>query len=158
MAFLRKHGQESSVHKPVSAWDSPLLFLPDILWHLLHQDALALFLQPDSSGCISATPCNRMETALDQDTSILPYFLFSQTPDNDVLHSGTRLQNRPHPYDTILVQLQAQYPHPLHTLPLLLHVNVVENALFSSTLPLFHQFCSHIPITLASNSSNKLSG
>ena len=36
--------------------------------------------------------------------------------------------------------------------------NVVENALFSSTLPLFHLFCSHIPITLASNSSNKLSG
>ena len=137
---------------PVSAWNFPLLFLPDILWHLLHQDALALFLQLDSSGCISATLYNRKETKLDQDTGILPYFLFPQTPDNDVLHLGTRLQNHPRPCDTILVQLQAQYSHQLHTLPLLLRVNVVENALFSSTLPLFHQFCSHIPITLASNS------
>ena len=98
------------------------------------------------------------EIVLDQDINILPYSSFAQKLDNDVLRLETRLQNHPHPCDTILVQLQVQYPHPLHTLPLLLHVNVVENALFSSTLPLFHQFCSHIPITLASNSSNKLSG
>ena len=62
----------------------------------------------------------------DQDTGILPCFLFSQILDNDVLRLETRLQNHPHPCDTILVQLQVQYPHPLHTLPLLLHVNVVE--------------------------------
>ena len=33
-----------------------------------------------------------------------------------------------------------------------LHADVVVNVLVSSTLPLFHQFYSHIPITLASNS------
>ena len=88
----------------------------------------------------------------DQDTGILPYFPFLQTPDNDVSHLETRLQILPRPCDTILVQLQAQYPHPLHTLPLSLHADVVVNVLVSSTLPLFHQFYSHIPITLASNS------
>ena len=48
-------------------------------------DAPALFLQPGSSGCISAIPCNRKETVSVQGTGILPCFLFSQILDNDVL-------------------------------------------------------------------------
>ena len=71
----------------------------------------------------------------DQDTGILPYFPFLQTPDNDVSHLETRLQNLPRPCDTILVRLQAQYPHPLHTLPLSLHADVVVNVLVSATIP-----------------------
>lgn len=78
---------------PVSSGDPPLLFRSDILWHLPHPDAPALFLQPGSSGCISAIPCNRKETVLVQGTGILPCFLFPQTPDNDVLHLETQLQN-----------------------------------------------------------------
>lgn len=74
----------------------------------------------------------------DQDTGILPYFPFLQTPDNDVSHLETRLQILPRPCDTILVQLQAQYPHPLHTLPLSLHADVVVTAscfFHSATIP-----------------------
>ena len=137
---------------PVSSGDPPLLFRSDILWHLPHPDAPALFSQPDSLGCISAIPCNRKETVLVQGTGILPCFLFPQTPDNDVLHLETQLQNPLHPYGTIPVPLQVLFLHPLHTLLLLPHVDAAAHVLASSTPQILLYFCFHIPIALTSNS------
>jgi len=60
------------------------------------------------------------ETVLVQGTGILPCFLFPQTPDNDVLHLETQLQNPLHPYGTIPVPLQVLIlAHVFTTMPMM---------------------------------------